>query len=176
MEPQPSKPSSPYKSYLLVLGIVVVTIITDQISKRFALAAFQVGEIRPVIPGFFNLTLTFNRGAAFGLWGDLPPGWRECALGVSIALALGVVFFFLKQPAYQNTLGRLSLAGILGGALGNLLDRFVYGAVVDFLDVYFGTYHWPAFNVADSAITLGVLALILMPQKKSSNAASQPVQ
>ena len=176
MELHPTKSAPPYKSYLLVFGIVVLTVISDQISKRLALSAFQVGEIRPVIPGFFNLTLTFNRGAAFGLWGDLPPGWRECALGVSIALALGVVFFFLKQPAYQNTLGRISLAAILGGALGNVLDRFTYGAVVDFLDIYFGTYHWPAFNVADSAISLGVIALILMPHKKTTSEAPQAPQ
>ncbi len=176
MELHRTKSASSYKPYLLVFGVAVSTIIIDQISKRLVLSTFQLGELHPVIPGFFNLTLTFNRGAAFGLWGDLPPGWRECALGVSIALALGVVFFFLKQPAYQNTLGRVSLAGILGGALGNVLDRFTHSAVVDFLDVYLGTYHWPAFNVADSAITLGVLALILMPQKKTSSAPLQSPQ
>jgi signal peptidase II len=156
------------RSYALVIGVSLFTIVADQISKRIVLSAFQPGEIRPVIPDLFNLTLTYNRGAAFGLWGDLPPGWREAALGVSIALALAVVVFFLRQPPYQNTVGRISLAGILGGALGNVIDRFTYGAVVDFLDVYVGTYHWPAFNVADSAITLGVIALILMPQRKVS--------
>lgn len=156
------------RSYGLVVGVALCTVLADQISKRLILGAFQPGEIRPVIPDLFNLTLTYNRGAAFGLWGDLPPGWRELALGISILLALAVVFFFLKQPTYQNTLGRISLAGILGGALGNVIDRFTYGAVVDFLDVFVGTYHWPAFNVADSAITLGVIALIFMPQKKAS--------
>ena len=150
----------------LTLGVVLSTIAADQLTKQIVLRTFLPGEIRPVIPDFFNLTLTFNPGAAFGLWAGLPPGWREAALAVSIGLALVVVIFFLRQPAYQNTLGRISLAAVLGGALGNVIDRVAYGSVVDFLDVYFGAAHWPAFNVADSAITLGVIALIFMPQGK----------
>lgn len=154
------------RNLALTVGVVLGIIAADQLTKQLVLRAFLPGEIRPVIPGFFNLTLTFNPGAAFGLWAGLPPGWRETALAVSIGLALVVVMFFLRQPAYQNTLGRISLAGVLGGALGNVVDRFAYGSVVDFLDVYIGTSHWPAFNVADSAITLGVIALIFMPQAK----------
>jgi len=155
-------------SLLLVAVVTAITVLIDQISKQLILEKFQPGEILPVIPGFFNLTLTFNPGAAFGLWTNLPPGWREVALGASIALALTVVMIFLRQPSYQSTLARMSLSAILGGALGNIIDRLLYGSVVDFLDVYLGNSHWPAFNVADSAISLGVIVLVLLPQRRPS--------
>lgn len=154
------KQSAPFA---LIGGVAAITIIIDQISKHLILTSLLPGEVVPVVPGFFNLTLTFNPGAAFGLWSNLPGGWREFALGISIALALGVVVFFLRQPAYQSLVARISLSAVLGGALGNIIDRCVYGSVVDFLDVYLGQSHWPAFNVADSAISLGVIALVLLP-------------
>jgi signal peptidase II len=164
-------------STLLIAAVTAVTIIADQVSKLLILQKFQPGEILPVIPEFFNLTLTFNPGAAFGLWTNLPPGWREFALGASIALALTVVIIFLRQPMYQTKLARISLSAILGGALGNIIDRLVYGSVVDFLDVYIGNSHWPAFNVADSAISLGVIVLVLLPQRKpSAESADVPQQ
>ena len=165
----------------LMVGVPLFVILTDQISKLLILQNFQRGELLPVIPGFFNLTLTFNEGAAFGLWSKLPPGWRECALGVSIAIAIFVIITFLKSPAYQSIIAKISLFSILGGAIGNVLDRFRVGAVVDFLDFYLdrayvgsslvdlaervlGSPHWPAFNIADTAISLGVLALVFLPQ------------
>jgi signal peptidase II len=157
---------------MLIAAVTAVTIIIDQISKQLILAKFQPGEILPVIPGLFNLTLTFNPGAAFGLWTNLPSGWREFALGASIALALTVVVIFLRQPMYQSTLARISLSAILGGALGNIIDRLLYGSVVDFLDVYIGNSHWPAFNVADSAISLGVIVLVFLPQRTASTQSS----
>jgi signal peptidase II len=142
----------------------VVTIAADQLSKRVVLDAFQPGEIRPVIDGLFNLTLTFNRGAAFGLWSSLPGGWRELALGLSILLALVVVGFLITRSYYQTALAQIALAGILGGAVGNIIDRVQRGAVVDFLDFYIGSAHWPAFNIADSAICVGVFLLLLAPK------------
>ena len=126
------------------------------------------------MPGFFNLTLTFNPGAAFGLWSNLPPGWREVALGISIALALVAVVIFLRHPNCQSTLARVSLSAVLGGAIGNIIDRFTYGSVVDFLDFYLGNYHWPAFNVADSAIFLGIMVVVFLPHKSVPLESTSP--
>lgn len=150
------------------MGVAAFTILIDQISKQLILKTFRPGEILPVIPGLFNLTLTFNPGAAFGLWSNLPSGWRELALGLSIALALVAVVIFLLHPNCQSTLARVSLSGVLGGAIGNIIDRFTYGSVVDFLDFYIGDYHWPAFNIADSAIFLGIMVVVSLPHKPTA--------
>lgn len=152
-------------SLLRVAVITIFVALLDQLSKTLILKEFSVGEVDRVIPGFFNLTLTFNYGAAFGLWGGLPDGIREIVLGISITLALSVVWYFLRHPSYKTSTAYLALSCILGGALGNVVDRVTRGAVVDFLDVYYGSYHWPAFNLADSAICLGVFLLVLTPQK-----------
>ena len=152
--------------YFILLTTTIVAL--DQLSKLLILTHLYPGELSPVIPGFFNLTLTFNYGAAFGLWSWLPDGVRQITLAGTICLALVVVFFFLFQPAYRNRPARAALAGILGGAIGNVIDRANHGAVVDFLDVYIGKNHWPAFNLADSAICLGVAILLLVPSKKDS--------
>lgn len=148
-------------SVVLVFVVACLTIILDQVSKRLILNTFQPGEIRPVIDGVFNLTLTFNRGAAFGLWSGLSSGWREVVLAATILVALTFVAYLMTRSHYQTFVAQSSLAAILGGAIGNVIDRVKFGAVVDFLDFYLGTYHWPAFNVADSAICVGVVLLIL---------------
>lgn len=172
MSSPPSSQTQPRHKYLLVIIVAAVTILIDQISKHLILESFRPGEILPVIPGLFNLTLTFNFGAAFGLWSNLPPGWREFALGASITVALSVLFYFLKQSGQRSTLSQVSLAAVLGGALGNVLDRMQHGYVIDFLDAYWGNYHWPAFNIADSAIVVGVAIVVLGPQHTpASNAA-----
>jgi signal peptidase II len=155
------KPSTLY--FVLFASLVVGL---DQLSKLMVLQSIPRGEILPVIPGFFNLTLTFNYGAAFGLWSWLPEGVRQLTLAGTIILALVVVFFFLCHPAYQTRPARAALAAILGGAIGNVLDRVNHGAVVDFLDIFVGKNHWPAFNLADSAICMGVGILLLFPGRK----------
>ncbi len=156
---------------LLVVFIVIIVLVCDQSTKQLALVSFQPGEIRTVIDGLFNLTLSFNRGAAFGLWSGLESGWREVVLGSTILVALSVVGFLLTRPYYQSRIAQTALAGILGGAIGNVLDRFMYGAVIDFLDFYLGESHWPAFNIADSAICVGVGLLLMLP-KTSKEAGS----
>ena len=150
------KPTVPY--FILFTTLVVGL---DQLSKLIILQSVSQGEFLPVIPGFFNLTLTYNYGAAFGLWSWLPEGVRQLTLAGTICLALVVVCYFLCQPAFKNRPARAALAGILGGAIGNVIDRVYHGAVVDFLDVYVGKNHWPAFNLADSAICLGVTILLI---------------
>jgi signal peptidase II len=160
----------------LIVGITLLTVLLDQLSKQAILATFERGELLSIIPGFFNLTLTFNPGAAFGLWGSLPEGWRQAVLALTILFALVVVFFFLRQPGYQNRISQGALAGILGGALGNIIDRMVHGHVIDFLDFYIGQWHWPAFNLADSVICIGVFALIFVPERRAQkeSAVSHP--
>lgn len=155
--------------YLFLTALVSIgTVCVDQVSKLLVLRSFQPGEVRPIIDGLFNLTLTFNRGAAFGLWSWLTPGIREIVLGLTVLVAMAVVVYFLSRPYYQNFLSQSALALIMGGAIGNIMDRVRLGAVVDFLDVYYGTYHWPAFNVADSAICIGVGILILFSKPTSA--------
>ena len=156
------------RALTLIFSVAAFTVLIDQISKQLILNTFRPGEVVPVIPGLFNLTLTFNPGAAFGLWANLPGGWRELALGVSITLAIVAVFAFLLHPNCQSTLARASLSAVLGGAIGNILDRCTYGSVVDFLDFYLGAYHWPAFNIADSAIFMGIMVVVFLPHKTAT--------
>jgi len=148
--------------------VAVITAMLDQASKWIVLKSFQPGDIRPVIEGFFNLTLTFNKGAAFGLWSWLTPGLRELVLGLTILIAVGVVTYLLTRTYNADRISQAALALILGGAVGNVIDRVRIGAVVDFLDFYIGSWHWPAFNVADSAICLGVFALILFARQPAT--------
>jgi signal peptidase II len=152
----------------LIMAYLVMVVCFDQLSKYIIVKSLESHQILPVVSGFLNLTLTFNYGAAFGLWSWLDSGIREVVLGLTILLALGVVIFFLRQAQYQTRPAQVALACILGGAIGNVIDRFTRGAVVDFLDVYYKSYHWPAFNLADSAICLGVGVLLLAPSKPTS--------
>jgi signal peptidase II len=132
-------------------------VLADQLAKWAALSQLRPGE--PVaITGFFNLVLVFNRGAAFSFLADAP-GWQQ-PFFIAVALTAAAVVSWLL---WRNPSRRLLCAGlalILGGALGNLWDRVAYGHVVDFLDVHAFGWHWPAFNVADSAISAGAAILI----------------
>lgn len=154
---------------VLVAVVALATVLLDQLTKLWVLSVFQEDQVRPVIPGVFNLTLAFNPGAAFGLWSNLTEGTRQIVLAATILLAVSLVIVFLKQTADRGWLPQAALAGILGGAIGNVIDRLNYGRVVDFLDFYWGTHHWPAFNVADSAICVGVAVLIMLPKPKATN-------
>lgn len=151
----------PGTQILIPFIVTCLTVACDQATKLVVLSSFRPGEILPVIDGLFNLTLTFNYGAAFGLWSWLAPGVREIVLGLTILGAMGLVAYFLTRPYYRTLSAQLALSAILGGAIGNVIDRIRLGAVVDFLDFYLGNYHWPAFNVADSAICVGVAVLLL---------------
>ena len=113
-----------------------------------------------VVPGFFHLTHVENRGAAFGLFAESPSEWKIAVLVLFSLVALVVVSALLWKNSHAMTTTGVGLALILGGALGNLWDRLVSGQVVDFLDFYLGNYHWPAFNLADSAIVIGALLLV----------------
>lgn len=140
------------------LGVALITLLLDQLTKIAVVGAFQLGEALP-ITSFFNLVRVHNPGAAFSFLADAG-GWQRwffTGLGV---LAAGVMVYLLRMHAGQ-TLFCLALSLLLGGAVGNVIDRLLYSHVIDFLDFYYGTWHFPAFNVADSAITLGAGLLIL---------------
>jgi signal peptidase II len=143
--------------FVLLLALVVAL---DQATKLAALRAFEPGEVLPVVEGVFNLTLAFNRGVAFGLFADLADGVRHLLLGLSACAALGAVLYFFMRDYAGDLPGRCALVLVLGGAVGNIIDRVRLGMVVDFLDFYVGEYHWPAFNIADSAICVGVFVLL----------------
>lgn len=155
--------------------IALVVIILDQVTKQWILSNFSRGEILEVVPGFFNLTLTFNPGMAFGLFASLDSFTRTLILSVAVLFALLMVFFFLFKEYRRDTWAQGALALVVGGALGNVIDRFRFGSVVDFLDFYYKGYHWPAFNVADSAICVAVVFL-LFRQMCSPPAKEQSVQ
>lgn len=164
------KPDSP----LIPLVWLLVVVVLDQVSKAMVMGNFAMFELRPVIPGLFNLTYLTNTGAAFGMLAGAPTIWRQVFF-VGVALvAIGVLAFSYKQFCRQGRLFAHAIGLIAGGALGNLIDRLRFGAVVDFLDFYLGSHHWPAFNVADSAITIGVglfiLGSILHPDEQGKSA------
>jgi len=140
-------------------GIAFAVLILDQITKLFAASyLLQHGEIQ-LLP-FLSLVLVHNTGAAFGFLNSAG-GWQNFFF---IAVALAASGFIVRiswRTAGMNTLLSVGLMLILGGAVGNLIDRLLYGYVIDFVDVYYGSWHWPAFNIADSAITVGAGLLIL---------------
>ena len=144
------------RKWKMVIGWVVAIVIVDQITKAIVDGAMPLHHSIPIIDGFFNLTYIRNTGAAFGIFAGSHEVFRlPFLIGVSI-LAIGFILVMLKRLRESETGLATALAFILGGALGNLIDRIVYGEVIDFLDVYWSNYHWPAFNVADSFITIGV--------------------
>ncbi len=134
-------------------------LILDQSTKLYIDANFRLHESVPVIRGLFNLTYVRNKGAAFGILADSTVR-IPFFITVSIVAMLGILWY-IKQIREDQKLAILSLSLVFSGALGNLIDRIRLGEVIDFLDVFWGRYHWPAFNVADSAITIGVTLLFI---------------
>jgi len=146
---------------LVIAVIAVVVVVLDQLTKLVALDRLAPGAPVTVVPGLVALTLVMNPGLAFGLLAGVPPGWRWIVVPLSL-LALLVLFrVALRILPTGGWRERAAIGLVFGGAVGNLVDRARFGAVVDFVDVHFRGYHWPAFNVADSAITIGVAMLAL---------------
>lgn len=152
--------SSPV-NYSGIMIVFLCVLLIDQLTKILALHFLALGHPHTVLPGLFDFTLVFNPGAAFGMFGGLPDAQRRAALGIVSVIALVVVFRFMLREARHDNASQLALSAILAGAVGNIIDRFKFDAVVDFLDFYYGSHHWPAFNVADSAISIGVCVLIV---------------
>ncbi len=143
--------------------IVCLVVICDQATKYAIVSTFSLYEYKVIIPGFFHLTHVTNPGAAFSFLADVEGAWRHYFFLTIGSVAVIVLTGFLYQTRKQSLLQSVGLSLIIGGALGNLVDRVIRGAVVDFLDFFYGSLHWPAFNVADMAICAGV-ALVLLVQ------------
>jgi signal peptidase II len=136
--------------------LILFVVLADQLTKLWIMNSLPLFGKRIIIPGFFNLVHVTNTGAAFGLLAGEHALWRQVFFIVVALVALTAIFFAYHQVRTKGLLFTGAVGLIAGGALGNLIDRIRFGAVVDFLDFYIQNYHWPAFNVADSAITVGV--------------------
>jgi signal peptidase II len=157
------------KKYRILLIVFVILLALDQASKLLIERHFPLYQSRQVIQGFFAITHVQNRGAAFGLLANLPGAGTLFVIISLLAIALIITYF--RSIKAKEVWTPLCLALVLTGAMGNLIDRFRLGGVVDFLDVYYKGWHWPAFNVADASITIGVLLLalkILWGEKKDA--------
>lgn len=152
--------SSLLRNFLLA-SLTGVVIVADQVTKLYIMRTMRLHESISIIPNLFSLTYIRNPGAAFGLLAGSSNTFRMVFFGLTSIFALGLLGTILLRMPERDWMGRLSVAGILGGAIGNLIDRLRYGEVIDFLDFYLDSYHWPAFNIADSAITVGVTFLII---------------
>jgi signal peptidase II len=145
-----------HNKYLKLTAIAGLVIIFDQITKAVIRNTLTLYHSITVIPGFFNITHILNPGGAFGFMANKSPFLRNLLFILLSSLAICLIFYLYKNTPKKYYLLSTCFALILGGALGNLIDRIRFGKVVDFLDFYIGSYHWPAFNVADSAITVGI--------------------
>jgi signal peptidase II len=147
---------------VLFIAPIVLVVLLDQASKLWIVTNFSLYESLPVIPGLFNLTYLTNTGAAFGLLAGDHGMWRQVFfIGVAV-VALAAIGFLYRKLRPVSVWYAVALGLIAGGAIGNLIDRLRLGSVIDFLDVYVGVHHWPAFNLADSAISVGVAIFLLM--------------
>ena len=145
----------------LELAIIALIVIFDQITKMLVRNSLAFGDSRTVIPGFLDLTHVQNTGAAFGLLNSVDFPYKPVVMLVIASLALVAIAMYGTQLGFQDRLAKIGLALILGGAFGNLLDRIMRGHVVDFVDVYWGDVHFWAFNVADAAIFVGAVLVLL---------------
>jgi signal peptidase II len=155
-----------------VLLLAAVIVVLDQATKEAALARLVPGHPVVVADGWLSLTLVMNPGLAFGLLGTIEPAWRWIVAALSIIALIVLARVALRVLPTGGVIGVVAIGLIFGGAVGNLIDRARFGAVVDFVDVYWRSWHWPAFNVADSAISVGVvlLALRLLTERHAKTA------
>jgi len=157
--PAPAVPETQSRRLEIWLPILVVAI--DQLTKAAVRAMLPLHESVTVLPGFIDFTHVRNSGAAFGILNGVDFPFKTMLIAVIATSALVGVGMYAASLAHHQLVARLGLALIIGGAAGNLIDRVIAGSVVDFVDVYWRTYHFWAFNVADSAISIGVAIMIL---------------
>jgi len=154
------------KRNILFLAATFLVILLDQATKAWIISTMRLYDSFAVIGGFFNITHVRNPGAAFGFLAGASPLFRYIFFMSVAVAAILLILHYLRVSRIEETSLVSALALILAGAVGNLIDRVRFGEVVDFLDVYIGSYHWPAFNVADSAITVGAAILIAVLLRK----------
>ena len=151
---------------IFIFSAIIVTII-DQITKVWITAEFILYEVKTIIPGFFNIIHIRNKGMAFGIFSkseNIIPFY--IITGISIILIIVLTYWFISENPDSSVM-KIGGGFILGGATGNLIDRIRLGEVIDFLDFYMKTWHWPAFNVADAAINIGVSIIIISVYKEN---------
>ena len=151
--------NSPLKTNLKWLWLSLLVIVLDQVAKIWASHSLNFNQPLAVFP-YLNLTLLYNTGAAFSLLAQAG-GWQRWFLTLLALLVSIFITTWLMRLQRQQKWLAVALALILGGALGNVIDRMLYGYVIDFIDVYYQHWHWPAFNIADSAISVGALMLVI---------------
>jgi signal peptidase II len=141
------------------LWLSLLAVILDQWSKLAIADSMQLYQSIPIMP-YFNLTYVHNTGAAFSFLSEAGGWQRWFFAGLALAISAVIAVWLARLKSHETFLA-IALSLVLGGAIGNLIDRLAYGYVIDFLDVYYQTWHWPAFNIADSAITLGVILMLV---------------
>jgi signal peptidase II len=143
-------------SIRMLVSVPLTVVALDQVTKFWVAGRMQLFESIPVVPGFFSITYVRNPGAAFGMFSEAHGLLRIAFLvGVSL-LAVGLLLVFFLRSPHAERVSRIAAVLVMGGAIGNLIDRLRFGEVIDFLDVFVGRLHWPAFNLADAAITIGI--------------------
>jgi len=145
-------------AYLWIAGVIVAL---DQVTKALVDDYMTLHESRTIVEGLVRLTYVQNRGAAFGILSEAGLPYQSLMFSVVSLLALLAIALYAWRMPVQSRLPQTALAMVMGGAVGNLLDRARLGYVIDYVDMYWGPHHWPAFNVADSAITVGVALLVI---------------
>ena len=156
---------------MVILAVVSLGIILlDQVTKMAIHSGFSLHESRSIIEGFFNLTYVRNPGAAFGFLQSAAPMFRKIFFLSITPVALGVILYFLKSTKDGDWGQVVALSCVFGGAIGNYIDRIRFGYVIDFLDFYFKNTHYPAFNVADSSIVVGVVLLLFFSYQEEKKA------
>jgi signal peptidase II len=164
----------------LLLGVTTgLILLLDQITKLYVDSSMRLHESIPVIQGLFSITYVRNPGAAFGFLADASPLFRSIFFVAVTVLAIILVVHYIWKSRAEEPFLTFALSLVLSGAVGNLIDRVRLGEVIDFLDVYIGSYHWPAFNVADSAISVGAVILFIEltrrgREKQTDSKGTQP--
>jgi signal peptidase II len=154
------------------LWLALALVVADQVSKAAIRASIPLYDTVEVIPGFLNLTHALNTGAAFGFLDRLEFAYKAVVVALLATSALAAIVFYAMTLGSETRLSRLALTLVVAGAVGNLIDRVVAGAVVDFVDVYLGTWHFWAFNVADTCISFGAVLLIFDMLRTGSHVPS----
>ena len=149
------------RKWSFIALVVASVVVLDQLTKLWIRENVELFSSFPVVPGFFNITHVRNPGGAFNFLAESSEAFRLPFFFVMTGVAILALLYFLREIDESQKLLLFAIAGVLGGAIGNFIDRVAIGEVVDFLDVYWGTYHWPSFNVADSFITVGVVVLLV---------------
>jgi signal peptidase II len=163
------------KKYIVLFMTVAVVTLCDFITKAYISSTMTLHESFVVVGGFLNITYVRNPGAAFSFLADAPAIFRSIFFTSVAVFAIVLALYYIAKSKIEEPLMIYSLSLILSGAVGNLIDRVRFGEVIDFIDVYISSYHWPAFNVADSAITVGAVIMILQltrEKKKQGGSAS----